>query len=395
MSNPKEKTLTELKPLVTTESAPALTTNTVSVSRINMHYLVSALIKYAASDLHLKVGRPPLYRVNGRLIPAKMQELDAKQLEEVIYSVLTEKQKADLESQHQVDSGFQFDNLGRFRLNAYKQKGGLAAVIRLIPLKIPTLADLDMPAVIKELALKKRGLILVTGSTGSGKSTTLAAILNHINSNVNGHIITVEDPIEFLHKDIKCSISQRELGKDTHDSHQALMGALRQDPDVIMLGELRRRETIETALAAAETGHLVLSTLHTNDAKSSLDRIIDVFPGDAQNQVRISLAASLTAIISQRLVPRADGKGRVAACEILIKSKTIEDYILANELDKIDDIISTSGDFYKMQTLNQHLESLCNTGTITQEEALRSSNKPDELKMRLSGLKKEAGFSQS
>jgi twitching motility protein PilT len=361
-------------------------------TRPSMNYLVTALLKYGASDLHLKAGRPPMYRVNGRLIPARMAELDSQDIIDILHEVLTEDQKLRFHNEFQVDSGFALDNVGRFRLNAYMQKGTAAGVIRLIPLKVPTLDDLNVPAVLKEIALKKRGLILVTGSTGSGKSTTLAAMINHINHNINGHIVTIEDPIEFMHTDAKCSISQREIGKDTIDSHQALIGALRQDPDVIMLGELRHRQTIETALSAAETGHLVLSTLHTNDAKSSLDRIIDVFPGDAQNQVRVSLAASLAAIVSQRLIPRADGKGRVAACEIMIKSKTIEDYILDNELDKIDEAIANSGSFYKMQTFNQHLEVLADSGTISREDALAASNKPDELKMRLSGLKKEAGF---
>lgn len=355
-------------------------------------YLLNALVKYKASDMHLKADRPPMYRINGKLVAAKMQCLTAQDVQGIIYSALSEEQAAKFESSLQVDAGIHVEGLGRFRLNAFHQKGGAAAVIRTIPLTIPTLDGLGMPEVLKELALRKRGLILVTGSTGSGKSTTLAALLQYINANTNSHIITIEDPIEFLHQDLKSSVSQREIGADTMDAEQALMGALRQDPDVIMLGELRRKEMIEIALTAAETGHLVLTTLHTNDAKSSLDRIIDVFPGDTQNQVRVSLAASLTAVISQRLVPRADGKGRIPVCEVLIKSRTIQDYILSNELDKIDDVMASSGNFYKMQTFNQHLEKLVEQGVITKEEALLNSNKPDELKMRLAGLKKEEGF---
>jgi twitching motility protein PilT len=384
--------LTTVTSMTITGMAVGETTSAPPAGVPTLGYLLKALVKYKASDMHLKADRPPLYRMSGKLVAAKMPNLTSHDVHNIITSALSEEQAATFESKLQVDAGIHVEGLGRFRLNAFHQKGGTAAVVRMIPLTIPTLDGLGMPEVLKELALRKRGLILVTGSTGSGKSTTLAAMLQYINANTNSHIITIEDPIEFLHSDLKSSLSQREIGADTVSAEQALMGALRQDPDVIMLGELRRKEMIEIALTAAETGHLVLSTLHTNDAKSSLDRIIDVFPGDTQNQVRVSLAASLTAVISQRLVPRADGKGRVPVCEVLIKSRTIQDYILSNELDKIDEVISTSGNFYKMQTFNQHLEKLVEQGIITKDEALVNSNKPDELKMRMAGLKKEEGF---
>jgi twitching motility protein PilT len=282
--------------------------------------------------------------------------------------------------------------MGRFRVNVYIQRGTVAGVIRMIPLNIPAFDSLGLPAVLKEIAMKKRGLVLITGSTGSGKSTSMAAMINHINENRHAHIVTIEDPIEFVYRDIKSSICQREVGADTPTMHDALIGALRQDPNIITIGEMRNPETIEVALTAAETGHLVFSTLHTNDAKSTIDRIVDVFPGAAKNQVRIQLSACLLAVVSQKLVPRADGEGRVAVCEVLIKSPTIENLILTGELDKINEAMSTSTTYYKMQTFNQALERLVMQGVITNEDAIYASNAPEDLKMRLSGFKKEEGY---
>lgn len=357
-----------------------------------MKSLLHALLKHGASDLHIKAGRPPMYRINGKLIPAKTPELSSDVVKEVLMSVLNGKQILDLEARYQVDCSFQIDGMGRFRANIYNQRGTLAGVVRMIPFSVPSLEQLGLPAVLKELTLKKRGLIVITGSTGTGKSTTMASMVNYINEHRNCHIVTIEDPIEFIFRDIKSSISQREVGTDATSTGDALLGALRQDPDIITVGEMRDHETMQTALTAAETGHLVLSTLHTNDARGTIDRIVDVFPPNAKNQVRIQLSASLLAIVSQKLVPRADGEGRVPACEVLIKSPTIENLILANELDKIPEAMATSTTYYKMQTLNQALERLVLAGVVSNEDAIFASNAPEELKMRLSGFKKEEGF---
>lgn len=367
-------------------------TQTTSSIRPTIKYLLHALVKHGASDLHVKANRPPMYRINGKLVAAKMNDLTHEDVKAVLYSVLNDKQIRDFEKNLQVDGSFSIEGLGRFRVNVYMQRGTTAGVIRMIPLTIPSFDSLNLPPVLKELALKKRGLILVTGSTGSGKSTTMAAMINHINETRHSHIVTIEDPIEFVYRDQKSSVSQREIGVDANSMQDGLIGALRQDPDVITIGEMRNPETIETALTAAETGHLVLSTLHTNDARSTIDRIVDVFPAGAKNQVRIQLSACLLAIVSQKLVPRADGEGRIAVCEVLIKSPTIESLILNNEAEKINEAMATSTTYYKMQTFNQALEKLVMDGTITNEDAIYASNAPEDLKMRLSGFKKEEGF---
>lgn len=363
------------------------------IQQPTLKYLLNALLKHGASDLHLKANRPPMYRISGKLVCAKMSDLPTSTVKELLYSILTEKNIQELEKHLQVDCSFTIEGLGRFRANVFMQRGTVAGVLRMIPLSVPTLDQLRLPDVLKELVLKKRGLILVTGSTGSGKSTTLAAMLNHINETKHAHIITIEDPIEFLHRDQKSTVSQREIGSDAINMHDALMGALRQDPDVITIGEMRQIETIETALTAAETGHLVISTLHTLDSKSSIDRILDVFPAACKNQVRIQLSSSLLAIINQKLLPRADGAGRVAACEVMIKSPTIENLILTNQLEKIPETIATSMTYYKMQSFNQALQKLVMEGIITNEDAIFASNAPEDLKLRLSGFTREENFS--
>ncbi|MCC7440189.1 MAG: type IV pilus twitching motility protein PilT [Bdellovibrionales bacterium] len=363
-----------------------------SGSRYDMKFLVRALLKYGASDLHLKVDRPPLYRINGKLIPAKMESLGAEAIQHVIYGVLSDRQIRDLDQKLAIDFSFRMDDLGRFRCNVFHQKGTLAAVVRMIPFQIPRMEDLGVPMVLKEMIQRKRGLILVTGATGSGKSTTLASMLNFINQNSSVHVICIEDPIEFVFRDQKASITQRELGSDVHSLEEALKDGLRQDPDVIVVGELRNMQMIQTALTAAETGHLVMSTLHTNSAKSTVERIVDVFPPDAKNQVRIQLASTLVGVVSQQLLVRADGSGRVPACEVLINSPTIESYIFKNEIERIDEAIEQSKSYYKMQSLNQDLERLVKAGTVTLEEALRVSYNPDNLKLRLSGVTREEGY---
>ncbi len=351
--------------------------------------LLRAVLKYKASDLHLKVDRPPLYRIDGKLIAAKSPPLSNQTIQELLYSFLNETQVHFLEKHSQVDCSFEVQNTGRFRANVYFQKGKTAAALRWIPTQVPSFETLNLPVTLKELIHKKRGLILITGSTGSGKSTTLASLVNFINYTYPAHIITIEDPIEFIYQDNKSSITQREIGIDAPSMKDALIGALRQDPDVIIIGEMRDYETIQAALTAAEVGHLVISTLHTRDAKSSITRILDVFPSESKNQVRMQLGSSLLAVISQKLLDQANGKGRIPVCEILIKSPTIEQLILNNELEKIEETIASSKTYYQMQTFNQALEELVVNNTITEEEALKASSVPNDLKLRLAGFKKE------
>jgi twitching motility protein PilT len=359
---------------------------------LSMKYLIKALVKYNASDLHLKVDRPPLFRINGKLIPAKMPELTQQTAESLILGLLSAKQMVQLQERRQIDFSFRMKDYGRFRCNVYYQRETVSAAIRMIPLLVPRLDELGVPAVLKELVARPRGLLLVTGATGSGKSTTMAGMVQYINETSHVHVLTIEDPIEYVYKDLKASITQRELGTDIHSATEGLHAGLRQDPDVIMLGELRDTEMIHLALSAAETGHLVISTMHTNDARSTIDRILEVFPGDAQNQIRVQLAASLVGIISQQLVLRSDGTGRVPACEVLVKSPTIENYILKNRLELIPDAISNSNDYYKMQSMNNALERLIRAGTITTEEGLKASFGPDDLRLRLAGMTRDEGY---
>jgi len=357
--------------------------------RITMRYLVKALVKYGASDMHLKSGRPPLYRVNGKLIPAKMPEFSSELVKDVVWDVLPPCLISEFESRRQTDFSFVMRDLGRFRCNLYFQQGQISAAIRLIPFEAPDLETLGLPAMVTELALKTKGLLLVTGATGCGKSTTLAGMIEHINRNCHVHILTIENPIEFVYSDKKALISQREVGSDVTDINQAIYAAMRQDPDIIVIGELRDYKTIQAALTAAETGHLVMSTLHTNDAKSTIDRIIDVFPSESKNQVRIQLASTLLAVVAQQLVLRADKKSRVPACEILVRSPAVEDCIRQNELSRIIDLMAASNDYYHMQTMNMSLERLVSLEIITQEEALAASDSPDDLKLKFSGMVRE------
>jgi len=359
--------------------------------RVDIKYLIKALVKYNASDLHLKVDRAPIFRINGRLVPAKMTELTRDQVESMIYSLLSDRLRRDLEDKRQVDLSFMVPNFGRFRCNAFYQRNVLSAVIRMIPFNIPSLDDLGIPEVLKELCERPKGLILVTGATGSGKSTTLAGMVQYINEHHHVHILTMEDPIEFMFRDIKASITQREVGSDIHTFQDGLISGLRQDPDVIVIGELRDHTMIQAALTAAETGHLVLATLHTNDARSTIDRVVDVFAPEAKNQVRIQLATNLIGVISQQLLVRSDGTGRVPACEIMVKSPAIENYILRNELHLIPDAIRTSNTYYKMQSMNKALLKLIRSGAITHEEGMRASPSPDELRLSLEGISASSG----
>jgi twitching motility protein PilT len=358
----------------------------------DMKYLIKALVKYSASDLHLKVGRPPLFRINGKLIPAKMPELSQQSAETLLLGLLSAKQVLQLEDRRQIDFSFRMKDYGRFRCNVYYQKECISAAIRIIPLTVPNIDQLGIPPIVKELSLRPRGLLLITGSTGSGKSTTLSGMIQHINETRNVHVLTIEDPIEFVYKDIKASITQREVGSDINSLQDGLYGGLRQDPDVMMIGELRDCHMIEAAFKAAETGHLVISTMHTNDAKSSLDRLLEVFPAEYQNQARTQLASTLVGIISQQLVPRADGTGRVPACEVLVKSPVIEHYIMKQKMELIPEAIANSNDYYKMQTMNQSLEGLVRGGLISIDEALKCSSAPEDLRLLLAGIKRDDGF---
>ncbi len=364
----------------------------VSPTELGMAYLVKALLKYNASDLHIRIGRPPLFRINGKLVPAKMQELSPQDADRIVLSVMNEKQRRDLQEKRQVDLTFSLPGLGRFRSNVYYHRGGVSAAVRVIPMVLRTVEELGIPQIIRELAHRPRGLLLITGSTGAGKSTTMSALVQYINETSPVHVLCLEDPIEYVYKDQKATITQREVGADIHSMRDGLYAGLRQDPDIIVLGELRDADLIQMALTAAETGHLVISTLHTNDSVSTLDRILDTFSGDMQNQVRIQLASVLVGVVSQQLVLRADGHGRVPACEVMIKSPAIENYILQGETGRIAEAIASSNDYYQMQSMNQALERLVKAGTITEEEALRSTANPSDLKLRLQGLTRDQGY---
>jgi twitching motility protein PilT len=341
----------------------------------------TALVQREGSDLHLKVGRPPLMRIKGELLPTEYPVIGKEEMKKLLLPMLTEMQIKKLENEREIDFSYLVEGLARFRGNIFHQMGSLGAVFRVIPVQIMTIDELKLPQVLKELIFRNQGIILVTGPTGSGKSTTLAAMIDYLNMNRSDHIITIEDPVEFVHRDKKCVINQREVGFDTRSFSEALKRALRQDPDVILVGEMRDPETISIAMTAAETGHLVFSTLHTNDAKQSIDRIIDTFPPEQQHQVRMQLAMTLCAIISQRLIKKLDGSGRVAVIEVMINTPTIRKMIEEGKIGAIDKAIHDSASLYKMQTMNQHLFQLVKEGTITQEGALSISNNPNDLRI--------------
>jgi len=349
-----------------------------------------------ASDVHLKVGSHPIIRVDGQLVPlVEFKRLMQEDTIAMAFSMMSSQQKEKFKQFLEIDIAYSVPGLGRFRCNIFQQRGSVGLVLRLIPARILTIRELLLPPVLERIALEERGLVLVTGTTGSGKSTTLAAMIDYINSNRNVHIVTIEDPIEFLHRDKKSIVNQREVDVDTRSFAVALRSALRQDPDVILVGEMRDFETIETALLAAETGHLVFSTLHTLDATETINRIISVFPPHQQKQIRIQLAAVLKAIISMRLLPRADGLGRVPAVEVLISTAYIRDCIEQKEKTKlIRDAIAAGTSQYGMQTFDQSLYALYKQGLITLEEALRRATNPDELRLRIEGIQSTADISR-
>lgn len=359
---------------------------------LNLFYLIKALTKYNASDLHLRRDRPPLYRINGKLLPATLPPLTAPQIEKILLDVIPKKDLEKLEKNRQFDFSFEVPEEGRFRCNVFFSMNFMSAAIRKIPFSAPKFESLRLPHVLKTLAEKPRGLLLITGATGSGKSTTVAALINYLNESKRLHIVTIEDPIEFVYKDDKCTITQRELGIDFNSMSDALTSSLRQDPDVIIIGEMRDYQTVQLAMTAAETGHLVISTLHTNDAKSAIERILDIFPSQQQNQIRIQLASSLVGIFSQQLLARKDGKGRVLASEVLVKSAAIEQCIRTSRSEEIPNLMASSDDYYKMQTMNQDLHALYKEGTISKNEALSSSSNPEDLKLKLSGFDRKEAY---
>jgi len=357
---------------------------------MNLDELLHKLAERGGSDLHLKVGRPPLFRIAGDLLATSFPEVTRQEMQEAMFRIMTPPVKRKFEKSLEVDFAYEVPGLARFRVNAYVQRQDIAAAFRLIPLEVPTIDALGLPEVFKDVASHQNGLVIVTGPTGSGKSTTLAAIIQHVNQNRPVHIITIEDPIEFVYTDELATISQRELGVDTYDLLAALRSALRQDPDVILMGEMRDRATMEFAITAAETGHLVFSTLHTNDAKQTLDRIIDAFSQtEYAKQIRQQLALSLRAVICQRLLKRADGTGMVPTIEILINSPNVRQ-ILAEGATRDLDKVMENDTYYKMQTFNQSLLSLVKQGLVTEEEAIAASSAPEDLKLGLRGVVRRA-----
>ena len=350
--------------------------------------LLRVATSHNASDLHLKVGAFPVMRIGGELHPVEnAPRLKAEDTLDMAFSMMSNKQKQRFKEVSEVDIGYGVSGLGRFRANIFQQRGTVSIVLRVIPDHNKSVAQLGLPPVIDRIAEERRGLILVTGATGSGKSTTLAAMIDCINSTRSGHIVTIEDPIEFLHRDKMSFVTQREVDVDTRSFADALRGALRQDPDVILVGEMRDHETIETALTAAETGHLVLSTLHTLDATETITRIVSSFPSHQQKSVRIQLAGILKAVISMRLVRAAKGAGRVPAIEILVSTAFIRDHIINEEKTYlIREAIAAGTSQYGMQTFDQSLFHLFQSGLITQEEAVHNATNADEFKMRVSGI---------
>src|SRR5919198_1554724 len=364
---------------------------------MHVNDLLKIAVDNGASDLHLKVGGYPMMRVRGTLMPASEDKrLDHEDVVAMSAAVMSTAQRQKFKETQEVDLAYSVPGLGRFRCNIFQQRGTVGLVLRVIPMQIRTVDELGLPPVLKKIAEEERGLVLVTGTTGSGKSTTLAAMIDHINARRACHIMTVEDPIEFLHRDQYSLVNQREVAVDTRSFAQALRSALRQDPDVILVGEMRDFETIETALLAAETGHLVLSTLHTLDATETINRIIAVFPPHQQKQVRLQLASVLKAVISQRLIPKADGRGRAPAVEVMIGTPFIRDCIVdKDKTHLIHGAIAAGTSQYGMQTFDQSIFGLYSQGLVSYEEALRWASNVDEFKLKVQGIQTTADASRA
>ncbi len=355
---------------------------------LELNEILKIALKGGASDIHLKSGLPPMFRVDGALVPLKNGErLLPDDIQRMAFSIMNPVQRERFDMAHECDLAHGIPGVGRFRVNVFQQRGTVGIVFRVIPFGVKTIEQLHLPKVVEQIAMEQRGLVLVTGTTGSGKSTTLASIIDHINSHRTCHIMTIEDPIEFLIRDRRSIVNQREIGVDTMTFADALRAALRQDPDVILVGEMRDFETIETAITAAETGHLVMSTLHTLDAVETVNRIISVFPPYQQKQVRLQLASILKAVISQRLVPRADGRGRVPALEILVSTARVRECIADKDRTKeLHDAIAKGYTTYGMQTFDQSLMHLVKQGLVTYEEALKHVSNPDDFALRFRGI---------
>jgi twitching motility protein PilT len=356
---------------------------------VKIDELLRVAAAFGASDLHCKAGSQPFMRIGGELRPiSTAPRLTQEDTLDMAFSMMSNRQKQRFKEVSEADIAYGVSGLGRFRANVFQQRGSVGMVLRVIPDRVRSITELGLPPVIERIAEEQRGLVLVTGTTGSGKSTTLAAMIDYMNSNRGGHIITIEDPIEFLHRDKKSFVTQREVDVDTRSFAEALRGALRQDPDIILVGEMRDHETIETALTAAETGHLVLSTLHTLDATETIRRIVSSFPPHLQKSVRIQLAGILRAVISMRLVRASEGAGRVPSAEIMVSTGLIRDYIINEEKTSlIRDAIAAGTSQYGMQTFDQSLFSLHQSGLISMEEALRGASNPDEFRLRVAGIR--------
>jgi twitching motility protein PilT len=354
--------------------------------------LLRLAVEKKSSDLHLKVGNNPYVRIDGTLVPlADMSRVTPEEMLSMAFSMMTNRQKQKFKETAELDMAYGVAGLGRFRVNVFQQRGNVGMVLRVIPTKIRTIDELNLPKVIDSICEEQRGLVLVTGTTGSGKSTTLASMVDRINTTRSDHVITIEDPIEFLHRDKRSFINQREVEVDTANFSTALRAALRQDPDVILVGEMRDLETIATALLAAETGHLVFSTLHTLDATETIQRIIAVFPPPEQKQIRLQLAGTLKAVVSQRLVRRADDQGRVPAVEVMIATGYIRDCIINPEKTRmIHEAIAAGTSQYGMQTFDQSLYDLYTRNLISFEEALSRASNPDDFKLRVQGIRSAA-----
>lgn len=350
---------------------------------LSLHQLLKTMIEKGASDLHITTGSAPQIRVDGKLMPLNLPALGAAETKQLCYSVLTDAQKHRFEEQNELDLSFGVKGLSRFRANFFVQRGAMAGAFRTIPYKILTFDQLGLPPVVEKLCDKPRGLILVTGPTGSGKSTTLAAMIDKINSERHEHIITVEDPIEFLHHHKKCVVNQREVNSDTQSFKAALKYVLRQDPDVVLIGEMRDLETIEAALTVSETGHLAFATLHTNSAVQSINRIIDVFPSHQQSQIRAQLSFVLEGVLSQQLLAKASGEGRVMAVEVMVPNAAIRNLIREDKVHQIYSSMQTGQEQFGMQTMNQALFTLYQKRLITYEDALGRSTVPEEMLIML------------
>ena len=357
-----------------------------------MEKIIKAAVDRGASDLHIKAGDVFRARIDGKLVPLTKQRLTPEQTKAIALRLIpSEEDRAAIDKIRDYDCSWGMPGIGRFRVNILRQRSSFMIVMRVIPFDVPSFEKLKLPPALTQVASAERGMILVTGVTGSGKSSTMAAIINHINQNQHRHILTLENPIEFLHRDINCSVTQREIGVDTDDFRMGLRAALRQDPDVVLIGEMRDAETIDTAMKAAETGHLLISTLHTPDAVTTVSRIVSMFPPEEQEISRLRLAESLQAVVSQRLLPRADGHGRAAALEIMIVTGTARDMIKDKDrTPELHDYIKESREQYGMQTFDQHLQDLVADGVVTFEVALAASSNPADFELQMRTLRRRS-----